>query len=154
MEKKDFFSIFVKKTVTMLTPDHFHPMLVHFPIALIIVGFLADLFSQFIKKEPCLSKVGYYLGILGMLGALAAWGTGYFFTDPLDGEAGLLKDKHELFATLTLVTIIVATIARIVLIYLGNENTKFKYIPLVLSFLAFIFVSYTGYLGGTLVFGN
>lgn len=135
----------------MLTPDHFHPMVVHFPIALITVGFLADLFSLFIKKEPCLSKTGYYLEILGMLGALVAWGTGYFLTDPLEGEAELLKEKHELFATITLITIIVATIARIVLVYIGNENTKYKYIPLVLFFLAFIFVSYTGFLGGTLV---
>jgi len=126
-------------------------MLVHFPIALITVGFLADLFNLFIKKEPCLSKIGYYLEILGMLGALAAWGTGYFLTSSLDGEAGLLREKHELFATFTLVTIIVATIARIVLVYIGNENTNYKYIPLSLFFLAFIFVSITGYLGGTLV---
>jgi len=126
-------------------------MVVHFPIALIIVGFLADLFSLFIKKEPCLSKIGYYLEILGMLAALVAWGTGYFFTATLEGEAGLLRDKRELFATLTLITIIVATIARIVLVYIGTENTIYKYIPLALFFLAFIFVSITGYLGGTLV---
>ncbi|MEI6455053.1 MAG: DUF2231 domain-containing protein [bacterium] len=135
----------------MLSPEHFHPMLVHFPIALIIVGFLADLFSLFIKKEPCLSKIGYYLEILGMLAALAAWGTGYFLTSPLEGEAGLLREKHELFATLTLVTIVIATIARIILVYIGNENTNYKYIPLALFFLAFIFVSYTGFLGGSLV---
>jgi len=126
-------------------------MIVHFPIALIIVGFLADLFSLFIKKEPCLSKIGYYLEILGMLGAIAAWGTGYFLTDPLEGDAGLLKERHAFFATITLVTIVVATIARIILVYLGNENTKYKYIPLFLFLLAFIFVAYTGFLGGTLV---
>ncbi len=134
----------------MLTPDHFHPMVVHFPIALIIVGFFCDLFSLFIKKEPCLSKIGYYLEILGMLGAIVAWGTGYFLTGPLEGDAGLLKDRHEFFATLTLITIVVATIARIILVYIGTENTKYKYIPLFLFFLAFIFVSYTGFLGGIL----
>jgi uncharacterized membrane protein len=135
----------------MLSPEHFHPMIVHFPIALIIVGFLADLLSLFIKKEPCLSKIGYYLEILGTLAALAAWGTGYFLTSPLEGEAGLLREKHELFATLTLVTIVIATLARIILVYIGNENTNYKYIPLVLFFLAFVFVSYTGFLGGSLV---
>ena len=135
----------------MITISHLHPMMVHFPIALIAVGFIADLLNLFTKKEPCLSKIGYYLEILGMAGAIVAWGTGYFLTSPMEGEAGLMRDKHELFATITLVTIVIATIARIILNYIGTENTKFKYIPLFLYFLAFLFVSYTGFLGGTLV---
>jgi len=135
----------------MIAPTHFHPMVVHFPIALITIGFLADLFSLFIKKEACLSKIGYYLEILGMLGAIAAWGTGHFFTSPMEGEAGLMRDRHELFATIALVTIVIATIARVILVYQEKEATKFKYIPMVIFFLAFLFVSYTGYLGGTLV---
>ncbi len=45
-----------------------HPMIVHFPIALILAGFLADTLSLFIKKEPCLSKVGFYLMLVRYLG--------------------------------------------------------------------------------------
>ncbi len=135
----------------MFNVSHLHPMMVHFPIALIAVGFFADLVNLFTKKEPCLSSIGYYLEILGMAGAIVAWGTGYFLTSPMEGEAGLMRDQHELFATITLVTIIIATIARIILNYLGTDHTKFKYIPLTLYFLAFLFVSYTGFLGGSLV---
>jgi len=135
----------------MITLSHLHPMMVHFPIALVAVGFLADLLNLFTRKEPCLSKIGFYLEILGMAGAMVAWGTGYFLTTTMEGEAGLMRDKHELMATIALVTIIVATIARTILNYIGTEHTKFKYIPLVLYFLAFLFISYTGYLGGTLV---
>jgi len=135
----------------MFNSSHFHPMLVHFPIALITVGFLFDLLSMIIKKEPCLSKVGFWLEVLGMAGAVFAYGTGYFFTNPMEGEAGVMRDKHEFFATLALVSIIVATLFRIVAIYLNKKTSMVKYILLGLFFIAFIFVSITGYLGGTLV---
>ena len=39
-------------------------MIVHFPIALIIVGFFAEVVSLFFKSEKCLSKTGFYLMIL------------------------------------------------------------------------------------------
>ncbi len=135
----------------MFNPGHFHPMMVHFPIAIITVGFLFDLFSMMYKKQPCLSKAGYWLEIIGMAGAIFAFGTGYFFTSPMEGEAGLVRERHELFATFTLVTIILATLFRILIGYLGKEQTRLKYASLVLFFLAFVFVSITGYLGGSLV---
>ena len=53
-------------------------MIVHFPIALITVGFLADVFSLFFKNEKCLSKTGFYLMVMGALSAIAAWSTGQF----------------------------------------------------------------------------
>ena len=54
-------------------------MIVHFPIALITVGFLAEVVSLFFKSEKCLSKTGFYLMILGALSAIAAWSTGQLF---------------------------------------------------------------------------
>jgi len=35
----------------MLNIDHVHPMIVHFPIALIIVGFIAEIVSLFFRNE-------------------------------------------------------------------------------------------------------
>jgi len=46
----------------------------------------------------------------------------------------------------------VATLFRVVLVYLKKEGTNLKYLALFIFFLAMIFVSYTGFLGGTLVF--
>jgi uncharacterized membrane protein len=135
----------------MISPSHFHPMVVHFPIALITVGFLSDLFTVFYKKEPCLSKMGYWLEVLGTAGAIVAYGTGYFLTSPMEGEAGLVRDRHQLFAGLSLAMIIIATIGRMVMLYQGTENTRMKFIPLGFYFLAFIFILITGYLGGSLV---
>jgi len=131
--------------------SHIHPMVTHFPIAIIAVGFLADLVSLFFKKEKCLSKMGYYLAIIGMLAAIAAWGTGYFLTSPMEGEAGDLRATHKMFATLTLITMIVATSFRSIIVYINKEETNLKYASIILFFIAFIFVSYTGYLGGALV---
>ncbi len=135
----------------MFDSSHLHPMVVHFPIAIIMVGFLADIASLLFRKEKCLSTMGFYLEVLGMLAAIVAFGSGYFFTSPMDGEAGALRDRHELFATFTLVTIIIATFFRILLVYLKKENTQLKYVAMGIFFLSFIFVSITGYLGGILV---
>ncbi len=49
----------------MISLSHLHPMLVHFPIALIVLGFIADFASLIFKKEACLSKTGFYLLIAG-----------------------------------------------------------------------------------------
>jgi len=135
----------------MISTSHFHPMLVHFPIAIITIGFLFDLAAMVIKKEPCLSKTGFWLEIIGMASAVFAFGSGYFFTNPMDGEAGIMREKHEFFATFTLITIIVATLFRIAVVYLNKETPKMKYLTLGLFFIAFIFVTITGYLGGSLV---
>ena len=45
----------------MINTDHLHPIIIHFPIAIIIVGFAAEVVSLFFKKEKCLSKTGFYL---------------------------------------------------------------------------------------------
>ena len=137
----------------MFDTSHLHPMIVHFPIAIIMIGFLADILSLFITQEKCLSRIGFYLEIIGMFGAIAAYGTGYYFTSVMEGEAGLLRHNHQLFATFTLVSIIIATFFRILLVYQKKEETQLKYIALCLFLLAFIFVGITGYLGGNLVYG-
>ena len=136
----------------MFDTSQFHPMVVHFPIAIIIIGFLFDLSSLFLTKVKCLSTMGLYLEVIGMLGAVAAFGTGYYFTSQMEGEAGILKDQHQLFATLTLVAIILATFFRLLLVYQKKEESYLKYAALSLFLLAFIFVIITGHLGGKLVY--
>ena len=126
-------------------------MLVHFPIAIIAVGFLFDLLALLFKKELWLSKAGYWLEIIGMAGAVLAYTSGYFFTSPMECEAGIIREKHEYFATATLICIMVATLFRIIMAWLNKETTAIKYLSLALFFIAFVLVSITGYLGGTLV---
>lgn len=135
----------------MFNSAHFHPMMVHFPIAIISTGFFADVLGLLVRKEKCLSRMGYWLEVLGLIATLGAYATGYFFTAPMDGEAGQMRDQHEFLATLTLTGIFIATMFRILINWLKKEDTVLIYISLTLFFISFAFVSITGYLGGRLV---
>jgi uncharacterized membrane protein len=136
----------------MFDSSHLHPMLVHFPIALVIFGFLAELAALFLKKEAWLSKAGFYLLVLGTLSALAAWFTGIFFTSPMSDSAGEIKATHALFAWLTLGSLIAASAFSILLQSRKKEDSNLKWIAFALYALAAVFVSITGFYGGTLVY--
>ena len=136
----------------MFDLNHLHPMIVHFPIALIVVGFLFELFYLLYKKETCLSKTGLYLMVLGTLGAIAAYLTGEFFTSDLTGEAGKAQETHELLALITMSAMIVATLLRGYLIWKKKEATNLRWVVFSLYALGALMVGATGYLGGSLVY--
>ena len=134
----------------MISTAHFHPMLVHFPIALVVFGFIADFATLYFKKEACLSKLGFYLLLAGTLMAALALTTGALFTEEMSGAAGAIKDTHEDFAWITLGLLILTSILRIIL--QKKENTRLKWTAFTLYGLAAVLVSITGYFGGTLVY--
>ncbi len=138
----------------MFELQHLHPMVVHFPIAIILVGFLADLSSLVFKKVKCLSTMGLYLEMLGVLAAIVTYGTGYFLTGTTIEEAGAIGQNHRLFATMTLVTIIIAGFFRLLIVYLKKDETWLKYVSMGLFFLAVAFVSITGHFGAMIVYGG
>jgi len=135
----------------MFETSHLHPMLVHFPIALVAFGFLADLASMFVKKELCFSKMSFYLLIFGTLAAMAAVLTGVLFTSDMSGTAGAVMDKHELSAFVTLGLLLIASTFRILLLRKPGNNI-FKWLSFIIYAFAAIAVSVTGFLGGTLVY--
>lgn len=137
----------------MLTTGHIHPMIVHFPVALIIVGFLAEVVSLFFKSEKCLSKTGFYLMIMGTLAAIAAWLTGQLFTDHPD-ESGIIGifEKHETAALITMIVMIICSLFRIWLVVQKKEETRLKWIAFGFYLLGFAAVSLTGFIGGTMVY--
>jgi uncharacterized membrane protein len=136
----------------MFSTSHLHPLLVHFPIALVTLGFLAELASLLIKKEVCLSKFGFYLLIAGTLSALVTWSSGLLFTAEMSGAAGEIKDTHALFAWITLGLLLITSVFRIILISRKTENNNLKWISFAFYALATVAVGITGYLGGTLVY--
>ena len=128
-------------------------MIVHFPVALLAVGFLADVISLFFsKKEPCLSKLGFYLMILGTLGAVAGYFTGEYFTQEMTGAAGELKENHELFAKITMYVMIAASALRIFTVLTKKDNGFMKWVVFAMYAIGTASVAYTGFLGGSLVY--
>lgn len=127
-------------------------MLVHFPIALVVFGFIAEIAALYFKKEIYLSRMGFILLIFGTLSAITAWLTGTLFTSEMAGAAGEIKNTHELFAWITLGTLLVASFLRIVLQAKKSENAGIKSVAFVLYGLAAVSVSITGFYGGTLVY--
>jgi len=135
----------------MFETSHFHPMMVHFPIALVTFGYLAELGSIFVKKELCLSKISLYLLIFGTFSAIAAYMTGQFFTSDMSGAAADIKEWHETFALITLALLVVTSAVRSYYCYKG-DCSKFKWLIFAFYSAATVTVSITGYLGGTLVY--
>ncbi|MEI8201592.1 MAG: ferritin family protein [Bacteroidota bacterium] len=138
----------------MFDTSHFHPLTVHFPVALLITGFVFDLVYLFYKKEHCLSKAGLYLLVLGTLGAFAGYFTGEFFTPEFKGAAGELKENHEVFAKITMFVMLAASVLRIYLSVKKKEQSPLKWLAFFLVFAGTVSVGITGYLGGKLVYDH
>jgi len=136
----------------MIPASHIHPMLVHFPIALIVIGFGMALAALFIKKEICLPKAGYYLLIIGTLAAVCTWLSGSLFTEEMQGSAGEIREKHELMATITVCLLVATSILQCILEIRKLENKKLQWLAFTLYGLATISVILTGFFGGTLVY--
>jgi uncharacterized membrane protein len=136
----------------MFDTSHFHPMLVHFPIALVMFGFIIELASLIIKKELCLPKLSLYLLVTGTLATVVAWLSGELFTSEMSGAAGSVKESHELFAFITMCLLIVTSVIRLMLASGKKENSTLKWISFILYGIAAITVSITGFFGGTLVY--
>lgn len=135
----------------MIETSHFHPMLVHFPIALVTFGYIAEVGSLIIKKELYLSKISLYLLVFGTLSAIAAYLTGQLFTADMSGAAEEIRSWHETFAGISMGLLIITAAIRSYYCYKENCN-KYKLFTFTLYSVATIAVSITGYLGGTLVY--
>jgi uncharacterized membrane protein len=136
----------------MFNTAHLHPMLVHFPIALVLAGFAADAAAYFFKKEVCLSKAGFYLLMCGTLAAVITWLSGALFTSEMEGDAGALRETHEMFATITMVLLLITSVLRIIIQKRKPEKDLLKYMVFVMYGLSAVSVSITGFYGGNLVY--
>ncbi len=82
----------------------FHPKVVHFPIALLLLYVLLETIGVIFRKE-FYQKAAHLVLFLGVLGALAAVLTGKQAEEAFEyfnKASGELMEKHEFFATLTI----------------------------------------------------
>jgi uncharacterized membrane protein len=137
----------------MFDITHLHPMIIHFPIALLFVGFLADAVGLTFKKE-FFTKAGFYLLILGTLGVVAAYLSGNLAGEGVT-EAGALKEAleiHEDAATLTLWLMIGTALVRIAIVALKKYIGIYRWLALVIFFIGVLSIARTGFYGGELVY--
>lgn len=138
----------------MGSAPNLHPLLVHFPIALVLTAALFDLLAAKLGKDSLRTAAGL-LWILALAGGAAAVGTGFWAQQtvfvPNTVAADAIED-HETAAWITAGLVAVIALWRIVL--------KFEYPPgwlkaayALLVAGAIVLVAYTGFLGGELVYG-
>ncbi|HLN53948.1 MAG TPA: DUF2231 domain-containing protein [Lentimicrobium sp.] len=133
-----------------LTTSHIHPLLVHFPIALIIVGCVAEFMALFNKEKKFYAEGALYLLVIGTLAAIPAVLTGIYMTEDPSGTAGNIRDLHETWAFISLtggvVTMLIATYTRMQ----DLHSSKWEWITGILYLFTTVAIGVTGYLGGVL----
>jgi uncharacterized membrane protein len=132
---------------------NFHPMLVHFPIALIIVMFVLDLLGVLFKRDR-LRQSAFILMWFALAGAAAAVISGLIAEDISwhPASVGEMLDTHELMGFLTLGTMVLLAVVR--LVFRKKIENSLNWLPVIIGGLAIVFVSYGGYLGGEMVYSH
>jgi uncharacterized membrane protein len=91
--------------------------------------------------------------VLGAISAVVAWATGQLFTvEPMQGEIVKVFHRHETGGLITMILIVIGSAFRIWLVAQKKDETQLKWIAFGLYFLAFAAVSFTGFMGGTMVY--
>jgi uncharacterized membrane protein len=135
-----------------------HPLTVHFPIALLIVYSVLEIFGVVTKKE-FLVKAAYMILILGIIGAVAAVLTG----NQAEEVAEIWEDKgalipfgaitsHENYATFTLWYYIFVVFLRTFFVVRKKFTLKIQYVFIGLSIIGILLLYKTAKEGGRLVF--
>lgn len=137
----------------MIDQSHLHPMIVHFPIALIIIGFLSDLTGA-ITKRQFFTHAGLFLITLGSLGSIAAYLSGDMAGDGVTeaGALGTALEIHEEAATLALWTMIVLASLRVTLALTKKMTGWRQWAMVALLAIGVGTIARTGYYGGELVY--
>ena len=101
-----------------------HPMVIHFPIALLVVAVLVDGAGVVLRKHIGIRAAAVALFALGALAALAAFFTGDSAADTvrLSAAAQAVLSEHENWATRTVWFFGLFTLARLVLLWFDNKE--------------------------------
>ncbi|MBD3919034.1 hypothetical protein H8B09_09735 [Paenibacillus sp. PR3] len=130
--------------------DHIHPILVHFPIVLITIGLLYDLFVSIRRRELPL-KQGIWIWLAAALSAWLSVATG-----PEDDARGntLFLETHSTLADITAWVVTILVVVRLFLIIRGKQSfVKLTLVVyLVFAVASCALVLGTGYYGGKMVY--
>lgn len=126
-----------------------HPILVAFPIAFFIGGFVFDVLSL-IWDNNSFRQTGNYLAIAGIAGALLAAVPGvidYFYTLPPKSSAKKRGTQH---AVINLTNVFLFAFA----VYYRHTENASSFVVVIIEGAGIILLSIAGWMGGTLVHRN
>ena len=138
----------------MFSISHLHPMLVHFPIALTMVGIAFELIRFYCCKAETTTKLhsGELLLYIATVSAVLALLAGFLFTGSFSGITLEVRNQHVLLAVLATVALSLASFFYL-LVRLGRQNGKlFRIVGLLFYVLSALLIGATGYVGGNLVY--
>lgn len=140
------------KTIFMITATHLHAILVHFPIALLLIAFFSELISLFYQKI-FLKNVALYLLILGTIGTIASYWAGNVAGEGIEeGTLATAVELHEQAATFALWLTIITAFIYLVIEVLKYEKKWSRVIAILFFVSSIVAITRTGYLGGELVY--
>lgn len=132
---------------------NFHPKVIHFAIALLIVYPLLEIIAVVFKKDGY-SKAAHLILFLGVLGALASMITGkqaFEMFDEWNKTTDKLLETHEHYASFTIWTFAAILIAKTFLAVKKINKLQFNVILIVMALIGNYFVYRTGEAGGEMV---
>lgn len=142
-----------------LVPDwapNIHPIIVHFPLVLLIIAVLFDLVELALTKFDWIKKCALLLYFLGTIAAAVAFITGNEASNVIDIPANAFSavNEHADWAEITLWFFSIYTIIRLSVGLFFKSLKKVFVIPIVLAgILGIYFLYQTGDHGAQLVFG-
>ena len=136
----------------MLNTSQLHPLTVHFPIAFLIIAFIFEVLVVTFKNHRVLNIVGFYLFLIGTLGAIVAVISGNLFTEELSGPVGDVLESHHQYAFITMYLAIATSLFKVYLMAAKKEETSLKWVSFAAMFITMIAVGLTGYFGGSIVY--
>ena len=135
---------------------YLHPMIVHFPIALLMIGALSALVSKFFGNKEFASKLYQFAAfsvIIGAAAACAAILSGYLFTGEMVGVMGEIRSTHILYAFASLTSGALTALLMAISLWSKSKKTELvKNLALLTSLITAVMVGITGHYGGIMVF--
>ncbi|MDR0437943.1 MAG: hypothetical protein LBH22_06545 [Bacteroidales bacterium] len=137
----------------MFDTGHLHPMIVHFPIALTMVGAMLETVRFFFgKSDPKKLSSGELLLYFATASALLALLTGFLFTSTLSGKALEVRNLHVLFAIMTTVSLLATSFFYLLVRFKKQAGKTFRFVGLLFYIVSALLTGAAGYMGGTLVY--
>ena len=127
-------------------------MAVHFPIALLLIGFIAELLSLFVRRQ-FFKEAAFYLLVTGALGTIVTYLSGNAAGQGMEeGTLGKAIALHEQAATFTLWLTAFTAVVYCAVFFLKYNKSWVRLASIVLFASVVVAIARTGYLGGQLVY--